>query len=81
MFVHYAAREAATLALLATGLLAIALFVGVRRRRMSMGGLAAGAGLALAGAVAAALVAEGVWWAADRASHGALAMPVARATP
>jgi hypothetical protein len=73
VFVHYAAREATTLAGLAVGLLAIVLAVGAWRRRLPVGAVLAGAGVTLLALVAAALVAKGVWWAADRASDGALA--------
>ena len=73
VFVHYAAREATTLAGLAAGLLAIALSVGEWRRRLPFRAVLAGAGVSLLAIVAAALVAKGVWWAADRASEGALA--------
>jgi len=73
VFVHYAAREATTLAGLAAGLLAIALSVGEWRRRLPFRAVLAGAGVSLLALVAAALVAKGVWWVADRATDGALA--------
>jgi hypothetical protein len=73
VFVHYAAREATTLAGLAVGLLAIAVSVGAWRRRLPGRAVLAGAGVSLLAIVAAALVARGVWWAADHASGGALA--------
>jgi len=72
-FVHYAAREATTLAGLAVGLLAIAISVGAWRRRLPVRAVLAGAGVSLLALVAAALVAKGAWWAADQASGGALA--------
>jgi len=73
IFVHYAAREATTLAGLAVGLLAIALVVGAWRRRLPVGAVLAGAGVSLLAIVVAALLAKGVWWAADQATGGALA--------
>ncbi|HEX3344832.1 MAG TPA: M20/M25/M40 family metallo-hydrolase, partial [Polyangiaceae bacterium] len=73
VFVHYAAREATTLAALAVGLLGIALGVGGLRRRFRAGAVVAGAGVSLLAVVAAGVVAAGLWWAADRASGGALA--------
>jgi hypothetical protein len=73
VFVHYAAREATTLALLAVGLLAIVVGVGTWRRRFPLPAVLAGAGVSLLALVAAALVGMGAWWAADHATGGALA--------
>jgi hypothetical protein len=73
VFVHYAAREATTLAGLATGLLAIAVVVGGWRRRLPPGSVLAGAGVTLLAVGAAVVVAMVAWWAADHASGGALA--------
>jgi hypothetical protein len=77
-FVRYPAREATTLAGLATGLLAIALGVGLKRRRFRAWGILAGAGIALLAVVLAALVAAAAWWAARHAHDGALGMQQVR---
>ena len=73
IFVHYAAREATTLAGLAVGLLAIAVGVGAARKRLPLRAVMAGAGVSLLAIAAAGLLAMGVWWVANRASGGALA--------
>ncbi|HEY1692057.1 MAG TPA: M28 family peptidase [Polyangiaceae bacterium] len=78
LFVHYDVREGATLAWFACGLLAVAVGVGVWRKRLRPGRIALGAGVVLAAVVLGALAGEGAWWVADRASGGALAMPTAR---
>jgi putative aminopeptidase FrvX len=72
VFVHYAAREATTLAGVAAGLLAIAVLVGARRRRIPFGAVLAGALVSLGAIVAGALVAMGLWWVASRVSGGVL---------
>ena len=72
VFVHYSVRAAPILAGLAAGLLAIAIGVGARRKRLKLRGIAAGAGVTLLAVIAAVLVAQGAWWVVDRASGGVL---------
>ena len=79
VFVRYPAREATTLAAFALGLFVIAAGVGLRRGRLHATGILAGAARAVLGVVAAALLAEGVWWVVVKSSGGDLAMQGARA--
>jgi hypothetical protein len=79
VFVHYAAREATTLAAFALGLFMIAAGVGLRRGRFRATGILAGTARAVLGVVAAGLLAEGVWWVVAKSTGGALAMQGARA--
>ena len=78
-FVHYGAREAATFGWFSAGLVAIAAGVGAWRRRFRVGSIVGGACRAVGAVAAAGVVGQGAWWAASRASGGALAMQVARA--
>jgi hypothetical protein len=73
-FVHYAVREATTLAGFGAGLLLVAIVVGTHRRRLHWGGWVTGAAVTVLAVVAAALVASGLWWVARRTHGGALEM-------
>jgi hypothetical protein len=78
VFVRYTARAATPLAVLAAGLLAVALGVGVRRKRVRIGGVLAGVGAGLLGVAAAALLAWGIGRAADWVCGGALSLQTLR---
>jgi hypothetical protein len=78
LFVHYPAREGTTLAGLATGLLSIAVGVGLKRGRFRAGGALVGTGITLLAVVLAGLAAAGAWWATGHAHDGALGMQTVR---
>jgi hypothetical protein len=72
VFVHYTARVAGPLAVLAAVLAAIAIGAGLRRGRFGGRGVLAGAVAAVLVPVLAGLVATGAWWIAQHAHGGAL---------
>jgi hypothetical protein len=72
LFVHYTARAAPALAVLAIALIALAFGVGLRRGFLRAGSILAGTGTALAAVALAGGVAACVWWAAEHAHAGAL---------